>query len=81
MAAAAMLVSGHQAIFDAMHEFVFKVANFFQFDEIWSNNEGTASVFLISRWGQTPCWILTTRCFSTPWMIFYSNSQHSYQIC
>jgi len=34
---------------------------------------------LNSRWRQPPCWILTTRRFSTPCMSLYSKSQHSYQ--
>jgi len=47
--------------------------------EIWSKNEGTASVFLNSRWRQPPCWILATGRFSTPRMSF-NQSQHFCQI-
>jgi len=61
LAAAAMLDSSHQAFYDAIHKFVFKVAAFLS---IWWNlakRWRNSISFLISRWRQSPCWILTNR--------------------
>jgi len=80
MAVATMLDSGNQVFFDGNMCCHSKSQHSYQFDEIWSNNEGTASVFLILRWRQTPCWILATRRFLVAYICSYSKSQHSYQI-